>query len=135
MEITCYRSNETSRETCSLPAKTYNLAFTLLARCTSGHLFVPIRSMQYLAILDKTEFVFIDGENKCWIDIAWQNFQSHTRTSLDQPVAYEAVFYRENQAKIMSRLQREFPVALQTLADKETLDSPARIITYPMRNN
>lgn len=135
MEITCYRSNETSRETHSLPANTYNLAITLLARCNSGHLFVPIRSMQYLAILDKTEFVFIDGENKCWIDIAWQNFQSRTRTSLDQPVTYEAVFYRENQAKIMSRLQREFPFALQTLSDKEKLDSPARIIKYPKRSN
>lgn len=131
MEITCFRGSETSRESRSLPASTYNLAITMLARSTSGHLFVPIRSMQYLAIVDKAEFVFIDGERKCWIDIAWQNFQSHTRTSLDQPVTYEAVFYRENQAMVMSRLQKEFHVALRALANKETLNSPARIIKYP----
>jgi hypothetical protein len=135
MEITCYRSSETSREVRSLPASTYNLAITLLARCSSGHLFVPIRSMQYLAIVDKAEFVFIDGERKCWIDIAWQNFQSNTRTSLEQPVNYEVVYYRENQAKTMSRLLREFPVALRILSEKEKLDSPARIIKYPKRSN
>jgi hypothetical protein len=131
MEITCYRSNETSRETLSLPASTYNLAITLLVRCASEHLFVPIRSMQYLAIVDIKEFVFIDGERKCWIDIAWQDFQSQARTSLDQPVAYEAVYYRENQAEIMSRLQREFPVALRVLADKETPNNPAQVIKFP----
>lgn len=75
--------------------------------------------------------MFIDGERKCWIDIAWQDFQSKVRTSLDQPVAYKAVYYRENQAVIMSRLQRELPVALRALADKETLDNPARIIKFP----
>ena len=131
MEITCYRGSETSREACSLPASTYNLAITLLARCASGQLFIPIRSMQYLAIVDIKEFVFIDGERKCWIDIAWQDFQSQARTSLDQPVAYEAVYYRENQAEIMSRLQREFPVALRVLADKETLNNPAQVIKFP----
>ena len=131
MEITCYRSSETSREARSLPASTYNLAITLLARCASGHLFVPIRSMQYLAIVNIEEFVFIDGERKCWIDMAWQDFQPQVRTSLDQPVAYEAVYYRENQAEIMSRLQREFPVALRVLADKETLNNPAQVIKFP----
>jgi hypothetical protein len=131
MEITCYRSNETSRETLSLPASTYNLAITLLVRSANEHLFVPIRSMQYLAIVDIKEFVFIDGERKCWIDIAWQDFQSQARTSLDQPVVYEAVYYRDNQAEIMSRLHREFPVALRMLADKETLNNPAQVIKFP----
>lgn len=131
MEITCYRGKETGREARSLPASTYNLAITLLARCSHGHLFVPIRNMQYLAIVDNEEFVFIDGERKCWIDIAWQHFQSHARSSLDQPVTYEVVSYCKNQTAIMSRLQREFPVALQILANKETLDSPARIIKFP----
>ncbi len=131
MDITCYRNSEKGRELHTLPANTYNLAITLLARCASGHLFVPIRSMQYLAIVDTEEFVFIDGQRKCWVDIAWRDFRSQARTSLDQPVAYEAVFYRENLAVIMSRLQREFPVALRTLADKETIDSSAQIIKFP----
>ncbi len=132
--ITCYRDDEISRETRHLPAHTYNLAITLLARCTTRHLFVPIRSMQYMAIIDHEEFVFIDGERKCWIDIAWQNFKSHDREALDQPVAYQAVYYRENMTDIMARLQSEFPVALQTLVSKSKLSGPAHILHFPRKD-
>ena len=134
MEITCYRDLEINREVRHLPANTYNLAITLLARCPTKHLFVPIRSMQYMAIIDQEEFVFIDGERKCWIDIAWRNFKPQARDALDQPVAYEAVYYRANLSAIMSRLQSEFPVALQALISKTKLDGSARIIHFPEKN-
>lgn len=130
MEITCYRESETSRESRQLPASTYNLAITLLARCTDRSLFVPIRSMQYMAIIDAEEFVFIDGERKCWVDIAWQNFKSQARDALDQPVMYDAVFYRDGLSGIMTRLQSEFPIALQALVNKDRLDGPARVIKF-----
>ena len=132
MEITCYRDSEIRRESRFIPAKTYNLAINLIARCNNGCLFVPIRSMQFLAILERNEFVFIDGERKCWIDIAWQNFQPQDRTDLSQPVAYEAVYYKENQENIMLRLQKEFPSALQLLADKQLPEAPARVIQFPV---
>lgn len=131
MEITCYRDPEINRETRYLPATTYNLAITLLSRCATRHLFVPIRSMQYMAIIDHEEFVFIDGERKCWIDIAWQNFKPQARDALDQSVAYEAVYYSENMPSVMTRLQSEFPAALQALVNKTKLDGPARIINFP----
>ncbi len=131
MEIICYRDQEANYEPRFLPATTYNLAITLLARSASGNLFVPIRAMQYLAILDAEEFVFLDGERKCWIDIAWRNFRSQARTSLDQPVEYDAVYYRHGQAAIMARLQTEFPRALQALASKAKFDGPARVIKFP----
>ena len=134
MEITCYRDPEISREARHLPASTYNLAITLLARCPTKHLFVPIRSMQYMAIIDHEEFVFIDGERKGWIVIAWRNFKPQARDALDQPVAYEAVYYRANLSAIMSRLQREFPAALQALVNKTKLDGPARIIHFPAKD-
>ncbi len=133
MEITCYRDEEISRESRQLPASTYNLAITLLARCGGGHLFVPIRGMQYMAIIDAEEFVFIDGERKCWIDIAWQNFKRHDREALDQPIAYQAVFYRAHSAGtagIMTRLQREFPLALRALADKTPVRGATHIIPF-----
>ncbi|MGV8712616.1 MAG: hypothetical protein ACWA6R_08705 [Nitrosomonas sp.] len=133
MEITCYRDPEINRESRHLPATTYNLAITLLARCPTRHLFVPIRNMQYMAILDNEEFVFIDGERKCWIDVSWQNFRPQARDALDQPVTYEAVAYRNHMTEIMSRLQIEFPVALQTLLNKSKLDGPARIINFPAK--
>lgn len=134
MEITCYRDPEISREARHLPASTYNLAITLLSRCSTRHLFVPIRSMQYMAIIDHEEFVFIDGERKCWIDIAWRNFKRQARDALDQPVAYDVVYYREGMSAVMTRLQSEFPVALQLLVNKTRLDGAARIIHFPARN-
>jgi len=133
MEITCYRDPEIGRETRYLPAKSYNLAITLLSKCVTRHLFVPIRSMQYMAIIDHDEFVFIDGERKCWIDIAWRDFKRHERDALDQPVAYQAVFYRAHSAgaaDIMTRLQSEFPSALRVLADKAPIKGSAHIIPF-----
>lgn len=131
MEITCYRNPEMSREPRSLPAATYNLAHTLLSRSPSGCLFVPIRAMQYLAILDAEEFVFLDGERKCWIDIAWQDFRPQERTSLDEPVSYQAVYYQPDAAQLMARLQAELPRALTDLAAKGRFDGPARVLKFP----
>ncbi len=131
MEITCYRDREMASEPRSLPAATYNLAHTLLARSPSGCLFVPIRAMQYLAILDAEEFVFLDGERKCWIDIAWQDFRPQVRTSLDEPVPYQAVYYQPDAAQIMARLQAELPRALNNLAAKGRLAGSARVLKFP----
>ncbi len=131
MEITCYRDREMASELRSLPAATYNLAHTLLDRSPSGCLFVPIRAMQYLAILDAEEFVFLDGERKCWIDIAWQGFRPQTRTSLDEPVPYQAVYYQPDAAQIMARLQAELPRALNNLAAKGRLAGSARVLKFP----
>jgi len=131
MEITCYRDPELARESRFLPASIYNLAQTLLSRSATDCLFVPIRSMQYLAILDTEEFVFLDGERKCWIDIAWQNFRPQLRTTLEEPVAFQVVYYRTDSAQLMSRLQAELPRALNELAAKECIDSPARVLKFP----
>ena len=131
MEITCYRDSAISREHRQLPAATYNLALTQLARSATGNLFIPIRAMQYLAILDNEELVFLDGERKCWIDIAWRNFKPQARLSLEDPVHYEAVYYRPDTALIMSRLQAELPRALQELAKKSRVDGPARVLQFP----
>lgn len=132
MEITCYRDDEVARDSRYLPSTTYNLAVTLLAGCPTGHLFVPIRSMQYMAIVDSEEFVFLDIQRKCWIDIAWLNFRSSARTALDQPVEYEAVYYRDDLAVIMSRLQTEFPRALEAIARRTRGEGqlPARVLKF-----
>ena len=131
MEITCYRNPELAREPRFLPAATYNLALTLLGRSATDNLFIPIRAMQYLAILDGEEFVFLDGERKCWIDVAWRNFRPQVRNSLQEPVAYEAVYYHAEAEQLMFRLQAELPRALYALADKTQLDGPARVFKFP----
>lgn len=132
MDITCYRDQEQGCELRYLPASTYNLAITLLADSPEGTLFVPVRSMQYMAILDAEEFVFLDGERKCWVDIAWRHFQPQKRDSLAEPVQYEAVYYLGNAASVMMRLQREFPLALKLLDDRIRCNRPpAKIIRFP----
>ncbi|OIR11478.1 hypothetical protein GALL_69710 [mine drainage metagenome] len=131
MEIICYRDPELARESRYLPAATYNLAHTLLARSTNGCVFVPIRTMQYLAVLDAEEFVFIDGARKCWIDIAWRDFHPQSRNALDEPIPYQALYYLPDSAQLMSRLQAELPRALHELAGKERLDGPAQVLKFP----
>lgn len=93
MEITVYRERAFHREPRSLPAETYNLARSIQARSPQGIAFVPIRSMQVLAILDRDEFVFLDSQYKNWAMLAWQCFRSDERAGLDDPVAYELAFY------------------------------------------
>jgi hypothetical protein len=58
MELSCYRDRELAREPRYLPASTYNLAHTLLARSPGDCVFVPIRSMQYVAIIAVEEIDF-----------------------------------------------------------------------------
>lgn len=133
MEITCYRDQELSRESRHLPAATYNLAIKLLAQSPTGNVFLPIRTMQYLAILDAHEFVFIDGEKKSLIDIAWQNFHPQRRNSLDEPVEYEAAYYYEHSRDLMNRLQGEFHKALLATVGKNRIDAPAKVLKFEIR--
>jgi hypothetical protein len=128
MEITVYRNQPLSRETRSLPAATYNLARGLQGRRPNGVVFVPIRSMQFLAILDAEEFVFLDSQYKTWVEISWQGFRAAAREALDQPVAYEAVYYGPGGAETMRRLQGEFHQALLTLSARERIDGPGRVL-------
>jgi hypothetical protein len=131
MEITCYRDHELAHEAHQLPASIYNLAHTLLERTASGNLFIPIRTMQYLAILDAEELIFLDGARKCWVDIAWRRFHPQARSSLDAPVEYTAVYYTENAEKLMPRLQTALAPALQELAKKTTIDGSAKVLKFP----
>lgn len=130
MEITCYREPEFAREPRFLPAAIYNQAHTLLSHTASGCLFIPIRAMQFLAILDSEELIFLDGNCKCWVDVAWCNFRPQLRSSLDEPVAYEAVYYHASAAALMARLQAELPRALNELAARERFDGEARVLKF-----
>ncbi|NTV96454.1 MAG: hypothetical protein HGA75_13735 [Thiobacillus sp.] len=132
MEITVFREPALAREERQLPAATYNLAHILLER-SPGALFVPIRPMQFLAIADAEEIVFVDHLEKSWVAVAWRDFRPQARSSLDAPVPYEAVYYRDDGAEIMRRLQGEFPKALAALADKERPDGPARLLKFERR--
>ena len=75
MEITVFRDPPLGQEPRRLPAAEYNLARMLQARSPQGIAFVPIRSMQILAILDAEEFVFVDNQYKQLALLAWRGFR------------------------------------------------------------
>ncbi len=128
MELTCYRDIELQRVRRHLPAAVYNTALLLLEHNRDGVVFVPIRSMQFLAVIDREEIIFLDAEHKSLVDIAWQHFRPQLRKSLAEPVPYEAVYYNKGAKETMNRLLVEFPPALNALSAKDTPPGSARII-------
>jgi hypothetical protein len=128
VEETFYRPPELSREPRTLPAETYNLAHLLLKRAATGCLFVPLRSMQFLAVLDAEEFIFVDREGRRMIELAWQHFAPQARRALDEPVSYEAVYYSPAGAEVMRRAQGEFHKALHEVERKIVPPGAARVI-------
>lgn len=128
MEESFYHEEEIGQESRTLPAATYNLAHTLLAQCGKSCLFVPIRSLQYLAVVDHEEIVFVDREGARMIELAWRRFNPKGRASLEDPVPYELVYYQNKGRETMKRLPVEFQQALLQLAEKRTFSGPAKVL-------
>ncbi|HZV97581.1 MAG TPA: hypothetical protein VFF74_01190 [Methylophilaceae bacterium] len=128
-----YRGEPLQSEMRTLPWQSYNLAYTLLKQSGEDNLFIPLRSMQYLAVLDAEEFIFIDSIVGRAVSISWQKFLPHTRTSLTDPVPYTAVYYFENVLQIMQRLQSEFYQALHLQAEKQKLAGKAKVLAFPAK--
>jgi hypothetical protein len=127
MEERFYREQEIVRLPAFLPAATYNLAHTLLARAGTC-LFVPVRSLQYMAVLDAEEFIFVDSQNKAWVELAWQHFRPQARSALNERVPFEVVHYAPQAAQTMKRLPHEFLQALQMLAGRDLPQQDANVL-------
>jgi hypothetical protein len=114
---------EVERRPWSVPAAIYNLYRALLNRSETGHVFVPVRSMQFLAVMDKKEIVFVDSQSYAvskdeggrLILIAWQFSHPHDRDSLSDAMPCEVVFYERKNADTQLRLIAEFRHALEAL--------------------
>ena len=133
MEITLYRDRELGSESRQLPAETYNTARILLAKCGAVNLFVPIRSMQYLAIVDDKEVVFVDSARKNQVAIAWTGFHPQQRSGLQDAVPYVARYYHSDAPRTMQRLQGEFLNALHVLRNRQPASPAASVIKLPDR--
>jgi hypothetical protein len=135
-EESFYRPRELQRVPRTLPAATYNTARRLMARAEGDCLFVPVRSMQYLAVLDAEEFIFVPRDRGRMIEIAWQNFLPSARDRLDAPVPYDAVYYTPDSEQVMRRLQMDFQRALEALDRKQAAaaTTPAsRVLPFARR--
>jgi hypothetical protein len=128
MKITLFFDRELASEERQLPAETYNLARVLLGHNGMEPVFVPIRCMQYLAIVDRNEIIFVDGIDKSRAALAWTDFHPQKRSGLQDPVSYTARYYQPGAAQTMLRLQSEFLPALKALRSKQSHPQQATLI-------
>lgn len=132
IEETFYRTDELRRQTSAMPGATYNLAHQLVARSPQGCVFVPIRSMQYLAVLDLQEFIFIDSQGDRHIELAWQSFHPQTRTALDEPVPFDLIYYRSQGEATMRWLPGEFYKSMMQLSERQSHGTPRAAKIIPL---
>ena len=133
MRETFSRGPELSRIRRSMPARTYNLSRILLFRSPDPFVFVPVRSMQCLAILEAAEFNFVHREARREIELSWQNFAPGERGGLDQPVAFDAVLHSPDAAAALLRLQGEFPKAMELLAARTAPQGAGAVLEMKRR--
>ena len=118
---TFFRPPALKQERLNIPAVLFNRCRLLVNRCPTNHVFVPIRSMQFQAVMDRDEIIFVDhqggyavqdGEGGRLIVLAWQFHPEQPRESLNQPVAVDLVYYDQDSRALHQRLMSEFPPAL-----------------------
>jgi len=127
---TFFLSPEFSRVESALPASVYNALHLLLRHHHSDSLFIPIRSMQFQAVVSRTEILFVDsqggyahqdGEGGRLVKLAWRPLMPEKRESLNGPVPCTIVHYFTNLRETHMRLMSEFPPVLErALASQRT---------------
>ena len=120
---TFFLPEEAERQAWSVPPEMFNLYLSLLNRSTTGNVFVPIRSMQFMAVMERDEIVFVDSQSYAvsenqggrLILIAWQFSNTCRRNALNEPVPCDVVFYKREWREIQLRLVQDFRKALEQL--------------------
>lgn len=128
-----FRPEEIEREASSIRADLFNRCRRALARSVTDCAFVPVRSMQLLAVITRDEVVFVDNLNYAvregrggrLIMLAWDLSRGGQRDSLTGPVPVEIVYFHENTRDLHNRLMSEFPPALDTF-EKYARAEPGR---------
>jgi len=124
---------EYARELTTIPAPIHNALRRLLKQARGSSVFIPIRSMQYLAVLDTEELIFVDalggyayhnGDGGRLIRLAWRPFVG--QASLCDPVSCEMVYYFKDLKDIQRRLLSEIGLALDRLRLKQTIEERPR---------
>lgn len=138
---TFFRPPEVSRRHWRLAGPIYNRCRLLLKRSPAGAVFVPIRSMQYLAVIDEQEIIFVDSQGGYRhqagvggrpILVSWQLRELGARTSIHEAVPCEVVYYMNDLDQLHLRLIGEFAKASSQLErkyrDREIPSQSAKII-------
>ncbi|MDT8283666.1 MAG: hypothetical protein RQ982_12775 [Gammaproteobacteria bacterium] len=127
-----------------LLSQTYNLAHVLLNRSRSDHLFIPIRSLQYLAIIEKNAFWFVDSlayavrgdEGGRLIRVSWHPLiNANQRDGLTQHMDCRVMFYGEDMSEVQNRLNTQFYQSMLQIDQRhrKTLDTGCKVSILPLR--
>lgn len=117
---------EEACESSSIPADLYNRLQRLLRAADGVSAFLPIRAMQYLAVVERHEIVFVDaqggyahqnGEGGRLIRLAWR--PAGVRDSLSAPVPCEMVYYFRDLRSVQLRLFAEIGPALDRMLERQ----------------
>lgn len=141
-----FTPDEFSSQTSRLLSSTYNLAHVLLHRSQSEHLFIPIRSLQYLAIIEKDAFWFVDSmayavrgdEGGRLIRISWHPLiKISERNALTEHVDCHVTFYGEDMSEIQTRLHSEFYQAMLQIDQRhrDSLNTGYTVNILPLKIN
>ena len=119
-----------------MPALTYNTMLTLFQRCGESCLFIPIRSMQYMAVIDDEEVIFVDSQRKAVVEFSWQKFHPQSRDDLSGPVPYEFVYYDSQALETIVRAKGEFALCIHQMMQKrqkQRIKNPAHrtVLSFP----
>lgn len=125
-----FRPDESGREPGRIRADLYRQCRAALAHSITDCAFVPVRSMQLLAVITRNEVVFVDSLNYAvrngrgghMIMLAWDLGHGGEREYLDAPVPIEIILFHTSSADLHARLMSEFGPALAKLADRERRD-------------
>ncbi len=118
-----FRPDSLACERLTIPAALYNRCRLALSRCPNEHVFVPIRSMQIMAVIDLDEIIFVDnhdyavqdGQGGKLICLAWVFRPETGRSDLTEPAPIEMLYFREDARELHSRLVGELMQALEQM--------------------
>jgi hypothetical protein len=120
---TFFLPDEVSRERWMAPAGIYNNYQKLYAKNPAEHVFLPLRSMQLMAVLEKNKISFVDNLSYAHRDnkggriilIAWKFAAPQQRVSLVEPVPCDVIHYSDKNSDLQLRLVAEFRKSLEQM--------------------
>lgn len=116
MRLDFIRGEEQGRAQGIMSADLYNKIHVLFAKSDTEALFVPIRTMAYLAIIDIEEVIFVDSQHPRIIEISWRDFHPGKRENIHDPVAFTCIYYIQKNDDFMNRIHSEFLKTLELMA-------------------
>lgn len=130
-----YRGDTLGTEICSLSAETYNNMRRLIARYDGAQVFVPVRSLQYMAVVSEKEVIFVDIHIQRVTELSWSRFQSNDRGGLNSPVHYSCAWHNSKAHERMQKISTEFAESIKALLIKmrnKEESQTATLLRFPL---